>query len=372
LRIDRIETVSELEGLEHEWQALLDAGRPPQLSMSYPFVLASAATHQPASAWSIYLAREDGQLKAAAFGTRSSLAVGNRRIPVFQLGADVVTEILVDPALQQEALSSLIDGIMDREKVPIVEFGRLTEPTFQALLRSLKRSGLRSTWNHAGYGYVWDATIGRERMYQQLGHDRRAAIRRTGRRLFEKFQVEVQHLSSRSVPENLAWFDRFVDLEASGWKGEQRTSIRHRPGSEAYFRLAVAAAARHGMMRWYALVAGGRALAMDMGMQTGRVLWVPKTAYDEQYSRYSPGAELVHQLHLACIADPAIDRVNWISAAPWLDPWKPDRQQYYRLRIYGRGALGRTLYAVSRLRDALRRHVLARGMDLENREHRFQ
>ena len=66
-----------------------------------------------------------------------------------------------------------IGEILDRENVPIVEFGRLTEPAFQVLQRSLETCGLKSTWNHVGYGYTWDATIDRDRMYQQLGHDRR-------------------------------------------------------------------------------------------------------------------------------------------------------------------------------------------------------
>jgi hypothetical protein len=173
------------------------------------------------------------------------------------------------------------------------------------------------------------------------------------------------------VSQNLAWFDRFVELEGSGWKGDQHTSIRHRPGSEAYFRLAVETAARHGMMHWYALVTDGHAIAMDMGMQTGRVFWVPKTAYDERFSRFSPGTELLHQLNLHCIADPSVDRINWISAAPWLDAWKPTRLPYYHLRIYGRSLLGRTLYETSRFRNGLRRHVLARGIDRESRERRF-
>lgn len=371
MRIERIKTVSELERLEQPWQALLNAAENPHLSSSYPLVLASAATGQHAAGWSVYLAREDDQLTAAAFGARSSLTVGRSRIPIFQVGADVVTEVLFHAALLPEALASLIDGMLEHEDVPIVELGRLTETTFQALQRSLKGCGLKSTSHHAGYGYTWDATIDRDRMYEQLGHDRRAAVRRTGRRLRETLQAQIQRLASRDVQENLEWFDRFVDLEAAGWKGDQHTSIRHRPGSEAYFRLALETAARHGMMRWYALVADGRAIAMNMGMQTGRVFWVHKTAYDERFSRYSPGTELVHQLNLDCIANPTVEQINWISAAHWLDPWKPARLPYYHLRIYGRSLLGRTLYETSRFRDGLRRNVLARGSDQRNRERRF-
>jgi hypothetical protein len=80
---------------------------------------------------------------------------------------------------------------------------------------------------------------------------------------------------------------------------------------------------------------------------------------------------LVHQLNLDCIADPTVDQINWISAAHWLDPWKPARLPYYHLRIYGRSLLGRTLYETIRFRDGLRRNVLARGSDQRNRERRF-
>jgi len=95
---------------------------------------------------------EDGQLKAAAFGTRSFIPGRKAQDPGLPGGCDIVTEVIFDPALQQKALASLVNGILDDEDVPIVEFGRLTEPTFQSLLRSLSMQGLRSTWNPGG---VW-------------------------------------------------------------------------------------------------------------------------------------------------------------------------------------------------------------------------
>jgi len=34
------------------------------------------------------------------------------------VGADIVTEVIFDPALQQKALASLVNGILDDEDVP--------------------------------------------------------------------------------------------------------------------------------------------------------------------------------------------------------------------------------------------------------------
>jgi hypothetical protein len=371
LTIQRIDTVAELQALESDWQSLFGSGQHVHLANSYPYAIASATTRHRDTAWRVYGTRDGGTLTSVAFGMRSSLRLGRIEIPVFRLGTEFVADVLVKGTDRDHSLAALVLAIMDAEDVPIVEFGQLTEPAFRSITDALSTHRLGFTWSHEGYGYVVDTTIDRETLYARLSRSRREQLRRRARRLNSSFTVRVQQLASRELRDNLGWFEDFVELEASGWKGREGTSIRHRPGSEAYFRAIIESATSHGMMHWYRLLADEATIAMEMGMRTGAVFWTPKTAYDERFARFSPGSEMVHRLLLVCMEDPSIKKINWISAPPSMDSWRPTRLAYYRLRVYRKSLAGRSLRGATWLRDRLRRHLGAAGTEEADRERRF-
>jgi hypothetical protein len=158
----------------------------------------------------------------------------------------------------------------------------------------------------------------------------------------------------------MARFEEFTALEDSGWKGEQGTSIRRRPGYAANFRELVASASRAGMLRWYTLRADRARIAMYLTLRAHDTLWTPKIGYDERYAEHAPGFVLNHHLLMESIADPGIQRVDNISGAPWVQLWKPMLIPFRSLTLFGRSPLSRILHRAAAGR-ALARRIAGRA-----------
>jgi hypothetical protein len=92
--------------------------------------------------------------------------------------------------------------------------------------------------------------------------------------------------------EDVAARERFLALEAAGWKGRAGTAMACRPRHADLFRATTAAFAARGRLQILSLEAGTRPIAMKWNLVAGGAVFHVKAAYDEGLSRYSPGAQL--------------------------------------------------------------------------------
>ena len=84
----------------------------------------------------------------------------------------------------------------------------------------------------------------------------------------------------------------FLALEAAGWKGKAGTALASRHGDAAFYRELTSRFGASGRLRLYSLEAAGQTLAMSTNFRAGPGLFGWKTAYDERFARYAPGAQL--------------------------------------------------------------------------------
>lgn len=119
---------------------------------------------------------------------------------------------------------------------------------------------------------------------------RRKEMRRLLRRLEDHGTVS---LASVVGPETVNRFDLFLDLEASGWKGRGETALGSKVQTAAFSREAVEALARLGHVRIDELRVGDKLVASLVSFVDGGSVFTWKIAFDEDYARYSPGAQLV-------------------------------------------------------------------------------
>lgn len=89
-----------------------------------------------------------------------------------------------------------------------------------------------------------------------------------------------------------AWMDEFLTLEASGWKGKAGSALASSPGTEQFFRRAMERAQADGQVCVAELRLDGRAIAMLITLIDGSAGFSFKTAFDEDYARFSPGVLL--------------------------------------------------------------------------------
>lgn len=131
-------------------------------------------------------------------------------------------------------------------------------------------------WRRPGLTYVQDSLQGRTR--SKLGQKRRN---------FESLLGHALRLVDRASDPTAV--ERFLALEASGWKGLAGTAMLRIPGESDFFREVCARFREQGRLRMLSLEAGGTMVAMRCDVAAGEGLFSLKTSYDERYARFSPG-----------------------------------------------------------------------------------
>jgi CelD/BcsL family acetyltransferase involved in cellulose biosynthesis len=197
--------------------------------------------------------------------------------------------------------------------------------------------------------------------FGQLKAKRRSELRRLRRKLGEELGGEPE---SREHADVGAAADRFLELEASGWKGEAGTAMASDATSARLFRDVCDGLASKGRLRFRSLEVGERVTAMTCDIAAGDVLFGFKTAYDEGLRRYSPGVQLLLDNFLAFHehgAERTIDSCgepgNEAMAALW-----PDRRRIATIAFGSRGPYGRLLgKALERSFDSRTREAAETG-----------
>jgi hypothetical protein len=90
--------------------------------------------------------------------------------------------------------------------------------------------------------------------------------------------------------------EEFLLLEASGWKGRGRTAMINDRYRAAFAREAISNLAEIDGVRIHTLDLDGRAIASMIVFMTGGEAYTWKTAYDEDFAKFSPGKLLVAEL----------------------------------------------------------------------------
>jgi len=115
-------------------------------------------------------------------------------------------------------------------------------------------------------------------------------LRRRERRLLEYGAVEYRSLNGSG--EVARWVDDFLEVEASGWKGQAGTAMKLDPRTREFFRSIAEGAARRGRLQMHSLVLDGKPIAVQCDFVAGEGAFSYKVAYDERHASCSPGVLL--------------------------------------------------------------------------------
>ena len=108
-------------------------------------------------------------------------------------------------------------------------------------------------------------------------------------------------------------FSDFLRLESSGWKGKSGGAIACNPLTVEFYRNALVSAGKAGHVRITSMEIDDRTIAMDLGLLTdNRFYCSPKVAYDEEFSRYSPG-HVLNQHVITQLVDDGIQRYDFLG-----------------------------------------------------------
>ncbi len=176
-----------------------------------------------------------------------------------------------------------------------------------------------------------------------LSGKKRKELRRQSNRLAELGEVHFTRDEGDAGLER--WIDQFLELEHSGWKGSAGSALSSHHTTEALFREALAGAAAQGRLERITLWLDVEPLAMLVNFLTPPGAFSFKTAFDERYSRFSPGV-LLQRENLALLGREGIDWCDSCAAAdhPMIDHLWRERRAVGRISIGIGGGLRRALF----------------------------
>ncbi|MDF9877534.1 GNAT family N-acetyltransferase [Cellulosimicrobium cellulans] len=343
------------------WARLVDRALEPNPFLS-PAYLATAARHLPEARDVVLVVVEDEERLLAVLplsrdhSPRSGTTFATTAGPF--LGSDSpLCAPLVDRDRPDDTLDALIDhlrsrtngfpGLVELTLVPV------DGPLWDALARACARNHVsvfeRYRMDRAVLRRDPDAPTPRE----ALSTSRRKHVDRMRRRL----EREVGPLTVTDRGDDPTAFEDFVRLEAAGWKGttEDGGALAVSPGREEWFREVAARLRERGHLHVLSVDAGDQTVFMSVALGAGSSLYGLMDAYDERFTRCSPGTvgRVLEQEHV-------LERTDALLFDPCLHPANVVPTGLYRSRrtlagvVLGTRPAARGLLAVARARHRLR------------------
>jgi hypothetical protein len=116
----------------------------------------------------------------------------------------------------------------------------------------------------------------------------------------------LEHHVARNAVDIRLGVEAFLSLEASGWKGRERTAMATDRYRAAFAREAVHRLAERDLCRIHTLTLDGKVIACLIVFIEAGIAYTWKTAYDEAYAAYSPGTLMMLDVTRYHLDDPNI------------------------------------------------------------------
>ena len=344
-----------LEKLEAEWRRLLAAMPDHTAHQTYEAHHAFFTHVSRADGRFICLALTDGQCVRAICPLEPSttrilgVETGVWGLPwrLWDLGHDVICPPGEAERRLLPAVIRFLRRSPDRPKW-LVFRAVLDDSALQRCLRALDARAYVA--DVIGACDVLDCTMPFEELVSRFSRNFRSSLRKDHNKLAALSGVRFVSTSDRAGLERE--FEGFLEVEASGWKGDAsvRGAIRLRPEQLAFYRELVATLGDSNRLEINALFAEGRRIASQLCIRSGATYTPMKIAYDETYARVAPGQLLLERTLERCCRDPQIRRLNLVNDQSWHRNWRPEsipaREVYVGLGPWS----GRLLVRLLRLR----------------------
>jgi CelD/BcsL family acetyltransferase involved in cellulose biosynthesis len=166
------------------------------------------------------------------------------------------------------------------------------------------------------------------------------------RRLFTKAEKEqgvVQTRFVNNIDELPDAFIEFLDLEASGWKGESGTStaIKQSPRLVAFYREVMERFSEDGTFQINLLEINSIPAAGQLCIKSGCAWYILKVGYNDSLKQYGPGNILMLSFLEYVSADPGCSELNLVTSPVWANRWHLKKRPVYSTKHYNTNIKGR-------------------------------
>lgn len=297
------------------------------------------------------------------------------RLPIPALVSTQPYNSLTTPLLDRKSATRAAGGLLDAAaasgaRLLMLQMVAMEGPAFEALQAAIAERGLEVTSDNVYERAALSTDMDDETYLRSgMGSKKLKELRRQSHRLAE--EGAVANTYARTPETVAAALDRFLELEARGWKGKRRTGLGQHPGDATFVRTMAADLSARGALEVAELTLNSVTVASGLVMRHADRALFFKIAYDEAFARFSVGVQLTVELTRRFIADPSLTLVDSTAAAghPMIDHIWRERLVVGDLFIQTRRGdpLGPALGKLVRLRRNARNHVKRLYHFLRNR-----
>lgn len=179
----------------------------------------------------------------------------------------------------------------------------------------------------------------------------RRNLRRLEKRLNEKGEVTYKYIGNGH--KNTDAFASFLDVEASGWKGEDGTksAIKYNVNAKAFYNELLDSFGELGKCRINLLQVNGNTIAAQYCLLDDNKINLLKIGHDPQYQDTSPGFLLIKKIFEDECGSEYFNELSFVTGAEWNDIFRPEKLRVYSIVIFNstmRGMLVLLLIKVKR------------------------
>lgn len=233
-------------------------------------------------------------------------------------------------------------------------------PLDQALRSVCVRHRRRCDLVHSEVRALLQSNLDAETYYAEtVRSKKRKELRRQAKRLAEMGDLKFAHHTDAAALD--PWIDDFLKLERQSWKGQEGSALDCSDDTRSFFGEALAGAARSGQLERHDLRLDDKPLAMLVNFRSAPGSFSFKTAFDDNYARFSPGV-LLQLENLKILEQPGIDWMDSCAAEdhPMIDSLWSGRRHIGRFSIELKGLSRTAMFRGVRLGEDLMAHIKKR------------
>jgi CelD/BcsL family acetyltransferase involved in cellulose biosynthesis len=221
------------------------------------------------------------------------------------------------------------------EPIDMVYLAKMHEESaFLALARATS-GPVEEEWRYGGYSMV-PTDRPADDWFGAASKNLRGSIRKARNRLERAGSSRV---TVARTPEDVqSAFDRYVDLEAQGWKAGAG-ALANRPRELIVLREFLQACAETDQASIRTLWVDDQVAAMHLEAVVGSRLVLFKITYNQSLSQLAPGTLLMADLVRSCCDDPDVQVIDLLTDYDWHDRWKPTKHPSFQARRFNRRRL---------------------------------
>jgi CelD/BcsL family acetyltransferase involved in cellulose biosynthesis len=172
-------------------------------------------------------------------------------------------------------------------------------------------------------------------------------IERRSRRLAREHTPEIRLVEPPADLERE--LSRGIALEASGWKGKERTAMASHDDTRTFYESVARAFHASGELALSSIAVDGRLVAFDLALLEGDRYWLLKTGYDEAFRSLAPGLVLRRHVIERCF-EVGLSAHEFLGhTVDWKRPFATGERAHVRLLAYRRRPDGLIGYGLRRL-----------------------